>query len=277
MLNTGDGLATGAQNYHVRALERALDLLDAFSILEPELSFSDLAARVNLPKSTVVRLLSILEERGYVERSAETDRYRIGIRAFEIGSIYIQSTRLEAEAQPFLKELAQECNQTANLAVLDQGEIVHITVVAPSRPIRFYATIGQRDAAHCTGLGKALLAGLSDEELEAVIARRGLTQRTDRTVSTMSELSAQLAEIRERGYAIDDEESVPGLTCIAAPIRDDKDRVVASVSVSGQSAEFGEPHLSRHIEAVKNASRLISIRLGNAIHPSNATPSGNGR
>lgn len=263
-------MSTGSQHYHVRALERALDLLDSFSIAEPELTFTDLAARVDLPKSTTFRLLSILEQRGYVERSPETERYRIGIRAFEIGSIYIQSTRIEAEAQPYLKELAERCNQTANLAVLDQGEIVHISVVAPSRPIRFYATIGQRDAAHCTGLGKALLAGVTDEELAAIIERRGLPRRTERTVDSIDALRAQLEVVRARGYAIDDEESVPGLTCIAAPIRDDKDRVVASVSISGQSAEFTEPKLTRYIDAVKHAARQISTRMGNGIHPVSA-------
>lgn len=263
-------MTTGSPTYQVRALERALDLLDSFSIAEPELSFTALCERLDLPKSTLFRLISILEERGYVERSIDSDRYRIGIRAFEVGSIYIQSTRIDAEAQPVLKALAQACNQTANLAVLDNGEIVHIGVVAPSRAIRFYATIGQRDPVHCTGLGKVLLAGTTDEELEAIVKQRGLIYRTERTVSTLAALRAQVAEIRARGYAIDDQESVPGLTCIAAPIRDAKDRVVASVSVSGTTAEFEEPHRALFIQEVVSAARQISIRLGNAIHLSSA-------
>jgi DNA-binding IclR family transcriptional regulator len=254
----------------VRALERALDLLDSFSIAEPELSFTELCERLELPKSTLFRLITILEERGYVERSSDSDRYRIGIRAFEVGSIYIQSTRIDAEAQPVLKALAQTCNQTANLAVLDNGEIVHIGVVAPSRAIRFYATIGQRDPAHCTGLGKALLSGSTDDELETLVKQRGLIYRTEQTVSTLDELRSQLAEIRERGYAIDDEESVPGLTCIAAPIRDANDRVVASVSVSGPTSEFEEPQRATYIEEVVNAARSISNRLGNGIHLTSA-------
>jgi IclR family KDG regulon transcriptional repressor len=253
-------------NYQVRALERALDLLDAFSIAESELAFSDLAARVDLPKSTTFRLLAILEERGYVERSPETERYRIGLRAFEIGSIYLQTMRLEREAQPFLRRLAQECNQTANLAVLDAGEIVHIAVVPPNRPIRFYATIGQRDSAHCSGLGKSLLADLEDDDLAAVVARRGLARRTDRTIDTIEALRAHLAQVRAQGFAIDEEESVPGLTCVAAPIRDARDVTVASVSISGPSAEFGEAGLPVYITAVGAAARLISERLGNGIH-----------
>ncbi len=264
---SGSHTAPGAQqHYPVRALERALDLLGAFSVSEPELSFSELAARVDLPKSTTVRLLSILEERGYLERSPETERYRIGVRAFEIGSIYIQTLRLETEAHPYLERLAQELNQTANLAVLDQGQIVHIGVVAPNRSIRFYATIGQREFAHCTGLGKALLAYQPEEVIDQITHRWGLPRRTERTITTPDALRTELARIREQGYAVDAEESEPGLTCIAAPVRDDRNRVVAALSVSGQSAEYEEPARSAIIEAITEAAGQISARLGNQGH-----------
>jgi DNA-binding IclR family transcriptional regulator len=242
-----------------------LDLLDAFSIAEPELSFSELVSRIDLAKSTTFRLISILEERGYLERSPDTDRYRIGIRAFEIGSIYIQSTRLEAEAQPFLQELARSCNQTANLAVLDKDQIVHIAVVAPDRPIRYYATIGQREAAHSTGLGKALLSDHEDDQLAAFSERVGLPEKTERTITDLQRLRTHLAHVREQGYAIDDEESVPGLTCIAAPIRDERDRIVAAVSVSGPIFDFTPAARPELIEAVLAASKSISARMGNAI------------
>jgi DNA-binding IclR family transcriptional regulator len=261
-----NGAQSAQQHYHVRALERALDLLGAFSVNEPELSFSELSARVDLPKSTTVRLLSILEERGYLERSPDTERYRIGIRAFEIGSIYIRTLRLETEAHPHLERLAAELNQTANLAVLDQGQIVHIAVVAPNRSIRFYATIGQREAAHCTGLGKALLAYQPAETVEEIARRWGLPRRTGRTITTIEGLHAELAGIRAQGYAIDAEESEPGLTCIAAPVRDDRNRVVAALSVSGQSAEYQEPARSDFIVAVTEAAGQISARLGNPQH-----------
>jgi DNA-binding IclR family transcriptional regulator len=257
------GTQGAQQHYHVRALERALDLLGAFSVAEPELSFSELAARVDLPKSTTVRLLSILEERGYLQRSPETERYRIGIRAFEIGSIYLQTLRLETEAHPFLERLAAETNQTANLAVLDQGQIVHVAVVAPNRSIRFYATIGQRESSHCTGLGKALLAYQPADVVEEVARRWGLPRRTDRTITTIDGLQAELARIREQGYAIDAEESEPGLTCIAAPVWDDRNRVVAALSVSGQSAEYDEPARGAFIAAITEAAGQISARLGN--------------
>jgi IclR family transcriptional regulator, KDG regulon repressor len=263
-MSAGTQGAQGAQqHYHVRALERALDLLGAFSVAEPELSFSELSSRVDLPKSTTVRLLSILEERGYLERSLDTERYRIGIRAFEIGSIYIQTLRLETEAHPYLERLAADLNQTANLAVLDDGQIVHVAVVAPNRSIRFYATIGQREFAHCTGLGKALLAHQPAGVVEDIARRWGLPRRTDRTITTLDALNAELVLICERGHAIDAEESEPGLTCIAAPVRDDRNRVVAALSVSGQSVEYDEPARSAFIAAITEAAGQVSARLGN--------------
>lgn len=273
MIEGGSDVSTQA-HYQVRALERALDILDAFSLRQPELSLSDVALRADLAKSTALRLLAILEDRGYVERSPDTERYRIGVRAFEVGSIYIQSTSLESEAHPFLRRLATECNQTANLGILHRGEIVHIAVVPPERPIRFWATVGQREHAHCTGLGKALLACLSAAELDALIAQHGLSVRTPHSIVEGDALRRELDRVRARGYALDNEESEIGLKCVAAPIRDHRDRCVAAVSISGPAAEFSDHTLPAYVASVTRAAREISARLGNALHPRAADAAG---
>lgn len=251
--------------YQVRALERALDLLDSFNLAESELSFTDLTERTGLSKGTAVRLLAVLERRGLLERSPETDRYRIGLRAYELGSIYIQSLRLESAAEPFLKELAATCGQSANLGILDQGEVVHLYVVPASRPIHFSVRSGQRDAAHSSGLGKVLLAALGDEELGEIIATRGLSERTPATITTPEALCAALVDVRAQGFAVDDEESVVGLTCIAAPVFDDRGQVAGAISISGLSNEYAEPNRSVYIDAVRQAARGISLRLGAAV------------
>lgn len=257
--------APGTANYQVRALDRALDILDAFSLAEPELTLTAIAARVNLAKSTATRLLSVLEERGWLERSADTDRYRIGVRAFELGTIYIQTITLEAEAQPFLQHLARTCHQTANLGILNDGEVVHVAVVAPDRPIRFSTPLGQRESAHCTGLGKALLADLAPKELRAIVAARGLARRTARTITTVEGLLAHLRLVRAQGYAVDDQEAYDGLRCVAAPVRDARGRVIAAVSVSGLALEFTEEALPRVIAEVREAARGVSARLGHGV------------
>lgn len=251
--------------YQVRALERALNLLNVFTLEQPELTLSDLATATKLAPSTTLRLLTILAEFGYVERSEETDRFRIGVGMFERGSIYIQTTSIEREAQKPLADLARTCNQTASLGVLERGEIVHIAVFPPDRPIRYYAPVGQREMAHCTGLGKVLLSGLSAEQVEEVVARRGLPSRTDRTITTISALRSELERVREQGYAMDDEESVVGLRCIAAPIHDAHGRVVAAISASGPAAEFVPATLPGLLREIKGTATAISSRLGHDV------------
>jgi DNA-binding IclR family transcriptional regulator len=258
-------MSSESPQYQVRALERALDLLDSFSLTEPELSFTELTERTGLSKGTAVRLLAVLERRGLLERSPETDRYRIGLRAYELGSVYIQSLALESIAHPFLKALAETCGQSANLGILDRGEVVHLTVVPSDRPIHFSVRNGQRDAAHSSGLGKVLLSALSDEELDAVITAYGLPARTPNTISTPAALRTALEQVRAQGYAIDTEESVPGLSCIAAPVIDDRGQVRAAVSISGLTSEFAEPNRSAYVEAVRQAAHGISVRLGAAV------------
>jgi DNA-binding IclR family transcriptional regulator len=257
--------APAKSGYQVRALERALDILAAFSLRQPELSLTAIATRTHLPKSTALRLLAVLEARGFVERSPDTDHYRVGIHLFEIGSIYIQTLAIESVARPFLLRLAQQCNQTANLAVLSRGEIVHLAVLAPDRPIRFYAQVGQREKAHATGLGKVLLAELSDEELAEVVRQQGLERRTRRTVVSLEALRMHLTQVREQGFAIDDEESSVGLRCVAAAVRDHQDQAVAAISVSGPAFEFRDEAFPQIIEAVTSTARDISYRLGNRV------------
>jgi IclR family acetate operon transcriptional repressor len=259
---TGAKEEPSSANYQVRALERALDILDAFSLAEPTLTLTALASRAGLAKSTATRLLAVLEERGWLERSAETERYRIGVRAFEVGSVYIQTTTLEVEAQPFLRALAEGCRQTASLAIMRRDEVVHIAVLAPDRPIRFTTPIGQREPAHATGLGKALLTALSDDELIALVSRGGMTARTARTVTSLADLRVQLVAARERGYAVDEEESYDGLSCVAAPVSDVRGETIAAIGVSGLAAEFNGVSLPEYSARVRDAALGLSERLG---------------
>lgn len=255
-------MATGGAQYQVRALDRALQILGLFNLEQSNLSLSEIAAKTELSPSTVLRLLTILMQHGYIERSRETDRFRIGVGMFERGSIYIQSTSLERESREALETLARESNQTASLAVVDRSEIVHIAVYQAERAIRYYAPVGQRESAHSTGLGKVLLAGMSDDEVDTIVTQRGLPGRTDRTITTITTLRSHLEDIRRGGYAMDNEESMIGLRCVAAPVYDDRHNVVAAVSASGPSAEFDEDRLPELIKSVKRAGMTVSHRIG---------------
>ncbi|HWV36409.1 MAG TPA: IclR family transcriptional regulator [Thermomicrobiales bacterium] len=248
--------------YQIRALDRGLDILEAFTIAEPELSIGQIAERTGLPKPTIVRLLSVLIDRSYVERVPQSEHYRLGVRTLEIGSIFLQSTSLEREARPIMQRLADATGQTANLGILDHFDVIHIEVVAPDRPVRFWARIGKREEAYVSGLGKVLLAGLPAQVRERYV-RTPKVALTPRTLTDPDALRAELERVRERGLALDDEESNTGVRCVAAPIFNGTGRLVAAVSISGAVAEFESPgQMEHYIDQVRAAAAEISGRLG---------------
>jgi DNA-binding IclR family transcriptional regulator len=248
--------------YQIRALDRGLDILEAFSIQDPELTIGQLGERTGLPKPTIVRLLSVLIERGFVERVPAAERYRLGVRTLEVGSVFLQSTSVEAEARPIMRQLADDTGQTANLGILDGFDVIHIEVVAPDRPVRFWASIGKREAAHVSGLGKVLLAALNPSDLETCL-RQPRTRLTEHTIVEAAALQRELQDVGRQGYAIDNEESNLGVVCIAAPIHDATGRTVAAVSISGLRTEFEPETTMQHLIAlVTSAATQISHRLG---------------
>lgn len=247
--------------YQIRALERGLDLLEAFTAASPECSVADLAAATGLPKPTIVRLLSVLASRSFVEHVPDSDRYRLGVKSLEIGSAYLQGTSLEAEAKPIMERLAEQTNQTANLGILDRFEVVHTQVVAPDRPVRFWAEVGKREDAYLSGLGKVLLSGLPAPDLARYLARPRAA-KTPHTLVDAADLRREVEQTRERGYGLDDEESNPGVRCVAAPIRDRAGQIVAAISISGARAEFDPDQMRRYIADVTRAAAAISARLG---------------
>lgn len=248
--------------YQIRALDRGLDILEAFSLAEPELSISQLADLANLPKPTVIRLLSVLAERGYVERLPNVERYRLGVKTLEVSSVYLQSTTIEAEARPIMTRLANQTHQTTNLGILDRHQVVHIEVVAPDRPVRFWASIGKREDAYVSGLGKVLLATLDPAELDAYLAQERPAV-TPFTITAGDQLRAEIEEAFQRGYAVDREESNVGVFCIAAPIRNATGRIVAAISISGLKVEFETgDQMTVFADLMIAAGAEISARLG---------------
>lgn len=248
--------------YQIRALDRGLDILESFSLADPELTIGQIAERAGLPKPTVIRLLSVLAERGYVERVADAERYRLGVKTLEVSSVYLQSTSLEAEARPIMGNLARETGQTANLGILNRGQVVHIEVVAPDRPVRFWASIGKREDAYVSGLGKVLLAALDPADLTGYL-NQDFPPVTPHTITDQAALAREIAEVGQQGFAVDREESNPGVLCVAAPIRDAQGRVSAALSISGLKAEFEDgENMERYIQHVIQAADEISRRLG---------------
>ncbi len=260
----------GESAYHTRAVSRAFQILNSFTARDFELSVADLYDRLGIHKSTLVRLLQCMADEGFIEQSPQTGGYRLGIKTFELGSLY-QRTRmmnLGALAHPYMQRLVTELNLSANLAIRDRREIVYVETVEPTgSPLRVAYSAGDRFGVHHTALGKALIAFLPAEELEVLLEEIQLIPLTPRTITTTERLVDELWEIRERGYAIDDEESLPGLRCVGAPIWSN-DKVVAALSASGSTLLATKERVGEIGAVVMATARTLSAQLGGAsLHP----------
>lgn len=253
------GPAGGEQ---VRALHRALDILEVLAESRASVPLADLADRLGLPRSTAHRLLATLASRGYVAQDPETGRYRIGVRAFEVGSAFTSQTRLRDVARPFMRHLQEESGETVNLAVLDGGEAVYVDQVESTRMVRTFADTGARVPVHCTGVGKALLAGLGDSEIRRIIRSHGLPAFTPQTITNLKTLMEDLRQGRKLGYFVDNEEREPGVRCAAAPVYDHTGRVIAALSISAPAYRTGDASLAEMGQKVRRAALAVSQALG---------------
>jgi IclR family acetate operon transcriptional repressor len=211
----------------VQSVDRALDLLEVLAA-GPR-GMSEVAQAAGLPDGTAHRLLRTLVARGYVRQGPDR-RYALGTRLLGLGDGARRAA--VAAAGPFLTRLVEVSGETANLAVLEGDHVVYVAQVPSSHRLRMFAEVGRRVAAHSTAVGKVLLAGLPDPEVAALVARTGMARHTPRTLGTAADLLADLATVRRRGWAVDDEEEETGVRCLAVPVVDG-DRTVAAMSVSG--------------------------------------------
>jgi DNA-binding IclR family transcriptional regulator len=217
----------------VQSLERALDLLEALATAD-ELGVSDLAARTGLVPSTAHRLLGTLVSRGYAAQSPASGRYLMGYKLLELTSgLQDRLERLRTAARPHLEAIQGETGETTNLVVLEGRNAVYIESVSGTRSVRLFTEIGHAIAVHTSGSGKALLAWRAPADVDALLAGAPLTASTPRTLTTLEALHEDLAAIRRRGYATDNEEHELGVACVATPIFDHAGLPVAAISVSG--------------------------------------------
>jgi IclR family transcriptional regulator, KDG regulon repressor len=253
--------ANGGSRYRIQAIERAVAILNAFSAEEPELGVTELASRLGLHKSTVHRFMVNLEAAGLVERTRSA-RYRLGLRVFELGSLVMQRMNLWDEALPLLEGLVRDSGETGHLAVLDGGEAIYIERVEARRALRIPSAVGRGYPAHATNLGKVLLADLPLERLREIVADHGLQAYTPHTITDPAVLEEELARIRARGYAVDNEEYDEGLRCIGAPIYDHSGHAVAALGIGGPVTRITPERVPELAELVMAAARGLSRRLG---------------
>ena len=252
--------------YGIESLARGLATLALFSSDAPSLSFTEIVETLKLNKSTAFRVLSTLETAGYLERDAATRRYRPGLKVLQLGFTALSSLEVRQIARPYLERVALETDETASLAVLDGLHIIYVDRVRNRAIVGVVLGVGSRAPAHSTSLGKVLLADLPPEEIARRLAHTDLTAYTPHTIVDHRALLSELALIRKRGYAINDEELAIGLRGVSAPIRDATRRAVAAINVSGPTATISRERLKSEImPAVVKTAGHISLALGYAL------------
>jgi DNA-binding IclR family transcriptional regulator len=246
----------------IQSVARALFILDTLAETRGELALNEIATRLALAKSTVHGLISTLRDFGYIEQSAFTGKYKLGIRLFEVGQIVAQGWEVRAVAAPYINKLLEELGETVHLVVLDRLEVLYIDKRESYRSLRIVSQVGMRLPAHCTGVGKVLLAHLEPEQRAEVINVKGLARFTRNTLTDIKVLENELTRIRAQGYAIDNEEIMDSLRCIAAPIRDQTGKVISAISLSGPVSRLQGEWLENAILRVTETAEEISSGLG---------------
>ena len=247
--------------YKVQALDRAFAVLDLLGESETPLGLAQVAASLQLHKSTAHRFLMVLERHRMVERTGN-GKFRLGLRLFDFGSRAIEQFDLRERAQPHLRRLVAETEETAHLCVLEAARVIYIDKIEPARSVRMITRVGASNPVHCTSVGKAMLAFLPEDRANEVIKKTRFEKFTPRTIATVEALRAEMEKTRRRGYAVDDEEFEDGLRCIAVPLLDAQRLPVGAVSVSGPSFRVTAQKLPAIANQLLQCVRGISADMG---------------
>lgn len=246
----------------IQSVDRAIDILELFSLTEPELSVKEISDRLKLSKSTVHGFMKTLEHRGYLEQKPTDQKYKLGLRLFELGNLVGSGMELRNLAYPIIQSLVATLQETVHLVVLDKDEVVYVEKVEAPASLRMYSMLGKRAPLYCTGGGKALFAYLDEATVDHILQQADLKALTPFTLTDPEAIKRELQKIREQGYAIDDEEIEIGLKCVAAPIFNHEGKVIASISCAGPKHRFSDDKMKTFIQQVKHAALALSRRFG---------------
>lgn len=245
--------------YRIGVLRKAFDVLDTLE-RDGSLTLTELSHRTATNKVTTLRILANLEAYGYVERD-EAGRYSLGMRLLQLGLRKSAATDLRAVAHPVLRALRDQFDETVNLGIPDGSGILYIDILESSLGLRMAATVGARDDLHSTAIGKAIASCWNGHD-PAVGARMPLRPKTERTITDPAAFDRELTRVRERGFAVDDEENESGARCVGAPILDHSGACVGAISVSGPTVRMTPDRVELIAPEVRRAAAMISERLG---------------
>lgn len=251
---------TGGKPDFVTALARGLSVIEAFSADMPELTLSEVAARVGIAPATARRALITLEQLGYVGQTGK--RFVLRPKVLSLGSAFLSSMNLRELVQPSLQELADQFKDSASLAVLDGDSVMYIAHVPNSRRIRYNGSVGYRSPAFGTSLGLMMWAHLDDARLEAALARAPFPAYTSKTFTTREQLLQAVADARARGYATAQEQLEYDIVAIAVPVRDLTGNIIAAVNCSSELTRNDvETLVNTRLNALRAAASQIERGL----------------
>lgn len=250
----------------IQTVERVASVLDALAQSGQGISLGALSTKVGLSKGTTHRILSSLLYFDFVRQDAENRDYALGFKLAELGSSLLEQMDVRKEAKPYLRDLSRRTNETSYLVILDGIEVIYVEKVEsedPSVILRATAKVGQRNPANSCAVGKTLLAQLPEKDLDALMEKMPLVQKTENTITDPQQLKEHLKLVAARDYAVDDEENERGIRCVAAPIRDESGRVVAAISISGPAVRVTRQRIQDSLkDEILKTSTEISRKIG---------------
>jgi DNA-binding IclR family transcriptional regulator len=244
-----------------RSAARASDILLGF-INYDEVGVTELSQSLNLAKSTVHSLLQTLKNKGLIEQNLDNSKYRLGVKVFQLGMRWVRAREVRTVARPYMQQLSEELGMRVHLSILAGDQALIADKVEPFTSFLVVPGVGWTMPLHSTASGKVLLAYSPSEVVNRVSQEKGLIRYTTNTITDPVNLDKVLDKVRLVGYAFDEEETLSGVMCIAAPIRDYTNSVIASVSACGSVEQFPPRGLEDLITRVKNCANMISTSLG---------------
>ena len=246
----------------VQSVDRALQIIETLAEDDEGYRLSDLAVRTGLSTSTAHRLLTTLEKRRFVQFDRSESKWHVGAQSFAVGATFTRRRNFVAQAVPYLRKLRDQTRETANLAVVDDEAIIVLTRVESREIMRSLTKVGGRVAMVASGVGKAVLATYSDDDVSTIIHHHGMPRLTEKSILRPGDLFRELATIRRQGYAVDDEEACMGLRCIAAVVYNDCSEPLAAISVSGMTSRVSDDRLSDLGRMVREVAAELTAALG---------------
>lgn len=245
----------------IQSVDRALSVLCQFNAQVRYLGITELSQLLDLPKSTVHGLVKTLESRGFLTQNPENGKYQLGVKVYELGMVYGNAVELQSAAKTAANHLASRYEEAVHLAIYVGGLAVYIMKTEFKGKLVAFPRVGASIPAYATAVGKVLLAALPDSDIEKY-REEELFPFTSNTITNRDSLRAELAKVREQGFAVDNEETLKGIACVGAPVFDRQERVVAALSISGPVEKIlGESHPQLVMDVIL-AAREISRNLG---------------